>query len=237
MDAINDAVAVQINAGGTRIKGALTVPEVAAGLVVFADGSGNAALSALTRGVAQLLRREGYATLRLDLLTREEDAIDLRTGEYRFDISRLGRRVVAALDWAATDPPLVGLPIACFGVGTGAAAALSAAADRPELVSAVIARGGRADFAGVALTSVQAPTLLIVDGDDQTSIELNQAAIRRMRAPVRLEIVPRTHNRFDDPDAPALVSQLVLGWCWQHLARLRTRMPGGRAAWHSTRWP
>jgi putative phosphoribosyl transferase len=216
MDAMNDAVAVQISAERALIKGDLIVREAAAGLVVLADGSGSARLSARTRAVAQALHREGYATLLLDLLTREEDAIDMRTAEYRLDVSRLGRRVVAALDWSATDPPLVGLPSA------GVAAALLAAAERPELVSAIIARGGRPDLAGSALPKVQAPTLLIVGGHDQRAIELSRAAMRRMRAPVHLEIVPGASHFFDEPGAPALVSQLTLGWCWQHLARLRT---------------
>jgi putative phosphoribosyl transferase len=222
MDAMNDAVAVQISAERALIKGDLIVREAAAGLVVLADGSGSARLSARTRAVAQALHREGYATLLLDLLTREEDAIDMRTAEYRLDVSRLGRRVVAALDWSATDPPLVGLPIACFATSAGVAAALLAAAERPELVSAIIARGGRPDLAGSALPKVQAPTLLIVGGHDQRAIELSRAAMRRMRAPVHLEIVPGASHFFDEPGAPALVSQLTLGWCWQHLARLRT---------------
>jgi len=216
MDVMNHAVAVEINAGRARFKGALTVPAVASGLVLFADGSGSDRLSALTRGVALLLQREGYATLVLDLLTREEGPIDAS----RCDIGRLGRLVVAALDWAATDPPLVGLPVACFGAGPGAAAALSAAAERPELVSAIITDGGRADLAGKALLRVRAPTLLMVPGDDRMAIELNRAAMRRMRAPVRLEIVPGARDRVDDPGA--LVSLLAVGWCWQHVARRRT---------------
>jgi dienelactone hydrolase len=220
MDAMSDAVVVQINAGRALLKGDLTVPDVAAGLVVFVHGGGSARFSAQTRAAAQVLQRAGYATLLLDLLTREEDAIDARTGEYRFDVSRLGHRVVAALDWSTTDPPLVGLPVACFGASTGAAAALIAAAERPDLVSAIIARGGRPDLAGFALPRVQAPTLLMVGGDDQAAIQLHQAAMRRMRAPVHLEIVPGASDLFEEPGALALVSQLALGWCWQHLVRL-----------------
>lgn len=218
---MNDAVAVQINAARARINGVLTIPAVAVGLVVFADGGGNSRLNPRTRAIAQVLQREGYATLLLDLFTQEEDAIEMRRAEHRIDITRMGRRVVAALDWAATDPPLVGLPVACFGAGTGAAAALIAAAERPELVSAVIARGGRPDLAGAALPKVQAPTLLLVGGLDQTVIQLNQAAIPCMRAPVHLELVPGAGHLFDEEGAMPLVSQLALGWCWQHLTRRR----------------
>ena len=116
------------------------------------------------RLVAGTLQRAGFATLLLDLLTRSEEAIDLRTGEYRFDIDRLGHRVTAAVDWTGADARLCGLPIACFGASTGAAAALYAAAERPDRVAAVMSRGGRPDLAGDALPRVQAPTLLIEIG-------------------------------------------------------------------------
>jgi dienelactone hydrolase len=114
-------------------------------LVVFAHGSGSTRFSARNRVVAQTLENEGFATLLLDLLTRDEEALDLRTREYRFDIDRLGHRVIAAIDWAAGETDILDLPIACFGASTGAAAALVAAADRPSAVRAVIARGGRPD--------------------------------------------------------------------------------------------
>jgi dienelactone hydrolase len=167
--------------------------------------------------VAHVLQRGGYATLLLDLLTREEDAIDEQTREYRFDVDRLGHRVVAAIEWASGHPTAARLPIACFGASTGAAAALIAAAEQPEMVRAVISRGGRPDLAGYALPKVQAPTLMIVGGDDEPVIELNRAAMRRMRAPVHLEIVPGATHLFDEPGALELVSQLALEWCRKHL--------------------
>ena len=159
----------------------------------------------------------GYATLLLDLLTRQEDAIDEQTREYRFDVDRLGHRVVAAIDWTASHPQVARLPVACFGASTGAAAALIAAAERPEIVRAVISRGGRPDLAGYALPKVQAPTLLIVGGDDEPVIELNRAAMRRMRAPVQLEIVPGATHLFEEPGALELVSQLALKWCTKYV--------------------
>ena len=210
-------VAVQIKAGRILIEGDLTIPLTAGGLVVFAHGSGSSRFSKRNRYVAQVLQAGGFATLLLDLLTRDEEAIDEQTREYRFDVDRLGHRVIAAIDWTASDPKVTRLSIACFGASTGAAAALIAAAERPEIVRAVISRGGRPDLAGYALPKVQAPTLLIVGGDDESVIELNRAAMRRMRAPVELQVVPGATHLFEEPGALQLVSQLALKWCTQHL--------------------
>jgi dienelactone hydrolase len=209
--------AVQINAGRALIEGDLTIPAKAAGLVVFSHGSGSSRFSRRNKSVAQVLHAGGYATLLLDLLTRQEDVIDEQTGEYRFDVDRLGHRVVAAIDWSASHPLVARLPVACFGASTGAAAALIAAAERPEVVRAVISRGGRPDLAGYALPKVQAPTLLIVGGDDEPVIELNRAAMRRMRALVQLEIVPGATHLFEEPGALELVSQLALTWCTKYV--------------------
>jgi putative phosphoribosyl transferase len=209
--------AMQINAGRALIEGDLTIPLKAAGLVVFAHGSGSSRFSRRNRSVAQVLQDGGYGTLLLDLLTSSEEAIDEQTREYRFDVDRLGHRVVAAIDWIASHPQVARLPVACFGASTGAAAALIAAAERPEVVRAVISRGGRPDLAGYALPKVQAPTLLIVGGDDEPVIELNRAAMRRMRAPAQLEIVPGATHLFEEPGALELVSQLALRWCTKYL--------------------
>jgi putative phosphoribosyl transferase len=209
--------AVQINVGQALIEGDLTMPLTAAGLVVFAHGSGSSRFSTRNRSVAKVLQGGGYATLLLDLLTPEEEAIDERTREYRFDVDRLGHRVVAAIDWAASHARLSRLPVACFGASTGAAAALIAAAEQPDLVRAVISRGGRPDLAGYALPKVQAPTLLIVGGNDQPVIDLNRAAMRRMHAPVQLEIVPGATHLFEEPGALEVVAALALGWCTKYL--------------------
>jgi putative phosphoribosyl transferase len=210
---------VQIRVGPILIDGDLVIPERAAGLVVFAHGSGSSRFSSRNRSVADALQRGGFATLLLDLLTREEEAVDLRTGEYRFDIDRLGHRVTAAVDWAAGEPHVAALPIACFGASTGAAAALIAAAERPDRVSAVISRGGRPDLAGDALPQVHAPTLLIVGGDDEAVIELNRRAIRRMHALVRLEIVRGATHLFEERGTLERVAQLALDWCRNYLTR------------------
>ena len=212
---------VQIKVGADLLEGDLVVPEKATGLVIFAHGSGSSRFSRRNRLVAQVLERGGFATLLLDLLTKEEDAIDVRTREYRFDIDRLARRVIAAIDWADQQPALRALPVACFGASTGAAAALMAAADRPDNVQAVISRGGRPDLAGDALPRVLAPTLLIVGGDDDVVIQLNQDAMRRMEAPVQLEIVPGATHLFEEPGTLERVSELAREWCARHLTSSR----------------
>ena len=210
---------VQIRAAGALLDGDLVVPPGAQGLVVFAHGSGSSRFSRRNRAVAQVLEEGGFATLLLDLLTREEEQIDIRTREYRFDIDRLGHRVVAAVDWAGGEPAVSSLPIGCFGASTGAAAALIGAAERPDQVRAVVSRGGRPDLAGEILPRVLAPTLLIVGGSDWEVIELNRAAMRQMRAPVRLEIVPGATHLFEEPGTLERVSRLALGWCSQHLGK------------------
>jgi dienelactone hydrolase len=212
---------VQVRAGTALIDGDLVIPDRAVGLVVFAHGSGSSRFSRRNRAVAQTLQDGGFATLLLDLLTREEEAIDLQTGEYRFDIDRLGHRVVAAIDWAAGESAISGLPVGCFGASTGAAAALIAAADRPHMVRAVVSRGGRPDLAGDALPRVAAPTLLIVGGADEPVIELNRQAMRLMRAPVALEIVPGATHLFEEPGTLEEVARLALEWCRRHLGKAR----------------
>ena len=208
---------MQIRAGAALIEGDLIVPEPAQGLVVFAHGSGSSRFSQRNRFVADTLVSGGFATLLLDLLTRQEDVDDQRTREFRFDIERLGHRVVAAIDWVSGVPALLPLPIACFEASTGAAAALIAAAERFEFVRAVISRGGRPDLAGEALARVLAPTLLIVGGDDAEVIQLNQAAMRQMQAPAQLAIVPGATHLFEEPGALEQVCQLALDWCRKYL--------------------
>lgn len=208
---------IQVRSGSDLLDGDLVVPPRAAGLVVFAHGSGSSRFSQRNRSVAEVLQDGGFATLLLDLLTPSEEAIDVQTREFRFDIDRLGRRVVAAVDWAATDPRVAGLPIATFGASTGAAAAIIAAAERPEQVRAVISRGGRPDLAGDALPVALAPTLLIVGGDDDAVIVINENAMRAMQAPVHLEIVPGATHLFEEPGTLERVSWLALDWCKRHL--------------------
>lgn len=211
--------AVRVPAGDARLDGDLRVPRQAAGLVIFAHGSGSGRFSTRNRQVAEYLHRHGLATLLMDLLTREEEAVDVRTREFRFDIPLLGRRVVAAADWARTDEHVEQLKIGYFGASTGAAAALIAAAERPEFSSAVVSRGGRPDLAARHLPLVQAPTLLIVGGLDDMVIDLNRDAMRQMQAEVTLEIVPGATHLFEEPGTLEQVSRLAADWFQRHFEK------------------
>jgi len=210
--------AVRIHDGAEVLDADLHLPEHARGLVIFAHGSGSSRFSSRNRQVAESLNAGHYATLLLDLLTQAEERVDVRTAEFRFDIPRLGRRVVAATDWASNHPVVSDLPIGYFGASTGAAAALIAAAERPN-TAAVVSRGGRPDLAGDALPIVRAPTLLIVGGDDEQVIELNEAATRRMRAPAELAIVPHATHLFEEPGTLEEVQRLALDWFARHVKR------------------
>jgi dienelactone hydrolase len=210
-----DSVVIPVRDG--EIAADLRRPERALGLVVFAHGSGSSRFSGRNRAVATFLERHGFATLLLDLLTRDEEVIDVRTAQYRFDIDLLAARVMVATDWAHGHHDLAGLPIGYFGASTGAAAALIAAAERPQLVAAVVSRGGRPDLAGRALSRVQAPTLLIVGGDDEPVIEMNGAARQAMRALVELEIVPGASHLFEEPGTLEQVMRLASAWFGRYL--------------------
>jgi pimeloyl-ACP methyl ester carboxylesterase len=213
--------AVQIPDGNVLLDADLRLPVEPACLIVFAHGSGSSRHSRRNRDVAEWLSAGGFATLLLDLLTAQEESLDQFTGGFRFDIPRLGRRVIAAVDWAAEQKSLERLPVGCFGASTGAAAALIAAAERPDRVSAVVSRGGRPDLADEALSRVAAPTLLIVGGADESVIELNEEAKRKMSAPVRLEIVPGATHLFEEPGAMDQVSRLALHWFAANVAGTR----------------
>jgi pimeloyl-ACP methyl ester carboxylesterase len=209
--------AVEIPAGTATLKADLRVPSGAKGLVIFAHGSGSSRFSRRNRQVAEFLGERRFATLLLDLLTEKEEVVDEVTTEYRFDIARLGPRVSAAADWAATRPDIGTLPIGCFGASTGAAAALIAAAERPATIVAVVSRGGRPDLAGEALARLKAPTLLIVGGYDEPVIDLNRQAMRQMHAHVELEIVPGATHLFEEPGTLDQVADLAASWFARYL--------------------
>jgi putative phosphoribosyl transferase len=206
--------------GRSEIRGDLRVPDKSLGVIVFAHGSGSSRVSTRNRSVAEALEGRRFTTFLLDLLTREEEAIDALNAEYRFDIPRLAERVIAACDWLHTREELATLPIGCFGASTGAAAALIAAAERPDSVLAVVSRGGRPDLAGSALPSVRAPTLLIVGGADREVTTLNRHAMGQMTTQVELAIVPGATHLFEEPGALAQVSALAGNW---FTSRLTTR--------------
>lgn len=212
------ADAVRIAAGRASLDGDLTLPPGARGVVLFAHGSGSSRHSSRNRYVAQELRRSALGTLLMDLLTSEEEAVDARTGHLRFDIDLLAERLGAATDWLRDDPRTSRLAVGYFGASTGGGAALLAAADRPAEVGAVVSRGGRPDLAGAALPRVQAPTLLIVGGRDETVIEMNREALAGLRCERRLEIVPGATHLFEERGALEEVARLAAGWFARHLA-------------------
>lgn len=223
---MSEPLPVTIPDGDARVHGDLTVPDGATGLVLFAHGSGSGRHSPRNRFVARGLNDAGLATLLMDLLTEEEDRIDVLTRQYRFDIPLLARRLEAAMTWVAARPDARRLAVGLFGASTGAAAALVAAARRPEAVWAVVSRGGRPDLAGANLAAVRAPTLLIVGGLDDVVIELNAQARRALRCETRLEIVPGATHLFEEPGALERVVDLAREWFEERLAP--GRHPGAR---------
>lgn len=213
---------MSVTAGPVILEGALTFPTGSEAIVVFAHGSGSGRHSPRNRFVAGVLAQVGLATLLLDLLTSDEEAEDMRSGSLRFDIDLLAERVIAAVDWVARERDTERLAVGCFGASTGAAAALRAAAAR-EQVRAVVSRGGRPDLAAEALPRVEAPTLLIVGGEDHPVIPLNRDAIDALGGLGRLEIVPGATHLFEEPGALDLVAELARDWFLEHLAHAETR--------------
>jgi len=216
MQALERTLRIPIRGAG-EIEGDLRLPGDAAGLVLFAHGSGSSRHSPRNRMVATRLDEAGFGTLLIDLLTSGEEAIDNRTGHLRFDVGLLAERLLAAGDVVAGEPSLRDLPLGYFGASTGAAAALIAAAERPEPVAAIVSRGGRPDLAGDALPLVVAPTLLIVGGLDDVVIQMNRRAAGRMRCEHELAIVPGATHLFEEPGALEEVARLAIDWFNRYL--------------------
>jgi len=208
---------VQIPAGRALLSGSLTIPENGMALVLFAHGSGSSRHSPRNQFVARTLNRAGLGTLLFDLLTPDEEALDIYTREHRFNISLLAKRLVHATKWARQQEETRDQRIGYFGSSTGAAAALVAAAELPQDVGAVVSRGGRPDLAGDALAKVQAPTLLIVGGNDHIVIEVNEMARDQMRCEVKLEIIPGATHLFEEAGALEHVAKLASNWFVDHL--------------------
>jgi putative phosphoribosyl transferase len=208
---------VAVVANSTELPGRLVLPVDNRGVVVFAHGSGSSRYSPRNLQVARELERRGLGTLLIDLLTPGEEAVDLRTAEFRFDIPLLSRRVVGAVDWLAEQDATADRPLGCFGASTGAAAALFAAAKRPGRVQAVVSRGGRPDLAMAALPDVTAPTLLIVGGRDEPVIRMNRHAFEQLRCEKELAIVPGATHLFEEPGTLEEVARLAGDWFFRNL--------------------
>ena len=199
------------------LEGDLVVPEGATGVVLFAHGSGSSRFSSRNRFVAEQLRAGNLGTLLIDLLTRAEEAVDMRTAHLRFDIDLLAGRLVDAIAWLSQQDATRDLRVGMFGASTGGGAALVAAARVPERVAAVVSRGGRPDLAGPALPRVKAPTLLIVGGDDVPVIGMNREAYDRMTCERRMEIVPGASHLFEEPGTLERVAELARDWFTRYL--------------------
>ncbi|PZG22066.1 hydrolase [Micromonospora craterilacus] len=209
--------AVTIPAGNADLPADLLVPAEPVGVVLFAHGSGSSRHSPRNVAVAHALNEGGLGTVLVDLLTPDEDEVDSVTAELRFDIGLLAGRLAGIVDWLAAERPVGGAPIGLFGASTGAAAALVAAAQRPDLVHAVVSRGGRPDLAGAALGQVRAPTLLLVGDLDEEVIALNQQALGQLTAPAELRLIPGATHLFEEPGTLEQVAEAAAGWFHDHL--------------------
>jgi dienelactone hydrolase len=208
---------VRIAADSIMLPGELSIPSRAEGLVLFAHGSGSSRHSPRNQYVAQVIRKAGVGTLLLDLLTREEERIDLQTRRLRFDIALLARRLAGATKWLKKRKETSHLRVGYFGASTGGGAALVAAAEMGDEVGAVVSRGGRPDMAGEALSRVASPTLLIVGGLDEAVIRLNEEALGKLQCVKELKIVPSATHLFEEPGKLEEVARLATDWFQRHL--------------------
>jgi dienelactone hydrolase len=208
---------LQIPVRNFLLRGDLIVPDSVLGLVLFAHGSGSGRKSSRNRYVASILQKHRIGTLLFDLLTEQEEILDARTAQLRFDIPLLAQRLIHVTDWLRSSKlPDHPIHLGYFGASTGAAAALIAAAHFGSAVSAVVSRGGRPDLAGSALPEVTAPTLLIVGGHDYPVIEMNSTAFSRLRCEKKMEIIPGATHLFEETGTLESVSTLAASWFTDH---------------------
>lgn len=208
---------ITIPSGEVTINGNLALPKLTKNLVIFAHGSGSSRFSPRNTKVAREFNMSGIATLLIDLLTQQEEEEDIYSGGFRFDIDLLAKRLFDTTKWTANNLMTGSLIVGYFGASTGAAAALIAAAKLPERVKAIVSRGGRPDLAGIYLSKVKAPTLLIVGGDDHEVLELNREAKERMTTKVEIAIVPGATHLFEEPGKLEQVSKLSIEWFSNYL--------------------
>ena len=225
-----ERTSLSIPASDVVLKGDLSIPSAPHGVVLFAHGSGSSRLSPRNRYVAEVLNQYSFGTLLVDLLTADEEREDKFSGHLRFNIELLTDRLVAITDWLTTPVQGRGYGIGLFGASTGAAAALIAAAQRPDIVHAVVSRGGRPDLAGATASLVHAPTLLIVGGRDTEVLEMNRDAMARMKCKTELKIVPGATHLFEERGALAEVARLAADWFTKYLADSGARSGPRRAS-------
>lgn len=210
-------VEVSISAGKSLLNGILTLPVNPKGLILFAHGSGSGRFSSRNQFVAKKMQDAGFATLLMDLLTEQEDAIDQATRQFRFDIELLAQRVIDTTKWVQKHDDCSSLKIGYFGASTGAACALVAAAYFGDAIAAVVSRGGRPDLAGAVLPQVKAPTLLIVGGNDLSVIKLNQQAFKALTCEKVIETIEGATHLFEEQGALEEVSRLALQWFTKYI--------------------
>ncbi|WP_433064175.1 dienelactone hydrolase family protein [Dactylosporangium sp. CS-033363] len=215
-----------VPSAGVVLDADVFVPAPARGVVLFAHGSGSSRLSPRNRMVAERLNGVGLATVLTDLLTTDEERVDARTAELRFDINLLAERLTGVIDWIGEQQAIARLPLGLFGASTGGAAALLAAADRPRRVRAVVSRGGRPDLAGPRIAEVVAPVMLLVGERDQQVMELNQAAAPNLGGPWTLWVVPGATHLFGEPGALDQVAGAAAQWFDRHLAGVDLTLDG-----------
>jgi dienelactone hydrolase len=223
---ISESVSVAVP-GSVELPGDLDVPPSPRGVVLFVHGSGSSRHSPRNRAVAQELRRNGWGTLLIDLLSEEEERVDAATGQHRFDIALLSERTVSAVDWLGKHPVTGTCAVHLFGASTGAAAALVAAAARSGPVVSVVSRGGRPDLAGDALARVEVPVLLLVGGRDPQVLDLNQEAAQLLHTEHRVQVVPEATHLFEEPGALEQVAAAAREW---FMYAAESRAGGSRAA-------
>jgi len=207
----------QLLLGKVTLRGQIDVPEGATGIVLFAHGSGSSRLSPRNQLVARILRSAGLATLLFDLLSEEEEQLDMRTRHLRFDIKLLSERILEAATWLESNAHTQGLKAGLFGSSTGGAAALEAAARKPDYIHAVVSRGGRPDLAGPSLLKVKCPTLLIVGERDEAILTLNRDALTRLTCTKELVTIPGASHLFEEPGALEKVAVCAADWFKSHL--------------------
>ena len=213
----NDPTFVEIRLGSVNLEGNLSVPNNPVGIVLFAHGSGSSRMSPRNRFVARELNQKGIATLLFDLLTRDEEEVDMHTAHLRFDISLLSDRLVETTNWLLKNSKISNLNIGYFGASTGAAAALVAASEKHDVVKAVVSRGGRPDLAGSSLNLVKCPTLLIVGGYDDVVIDLNKEAMAKMSSEKKLVIIPEATHLFEEHGKLEEVAKYACDWFVKYL--------------------